>query len=521
VTLTDSRAIRWFAPLAVVAALLAVAGARASLAGAAPSQPRVSAQQLLAKVTHSKVDSLSGVVQTTSGLSLPSLPAQPNAGALTSLLSGTQTSAVSIDGVNRQRIDVLDPASQGRILHNQNDVLAWSSVTNKVIHTQLPALPSLPTSQVGGLVGTPQALAQQLMAAVDKNTLLSVGPATSVAGRPAQVLRLVPNSADSLIGQANVFVDSLTGMALRTTVAARGQAQPALDVAFKSLKLGTPAAGIFDSLTAVTGTQADAANTADAANGSGASGLAGLPAGGLLSNLPAGSVLSNVPVANLLGSLPVSSLPVSSLPVGSLTGGSLPTGNLLGNTVTGGLLNNMLGGLLGGLPAGVPDAILGALPGALSGNLIPAGAIPTGALPKGLIPQGGLQGVVPQGIVPNGVLKGVVPKGILPQDALPTSALPVGSLPDLSTLTNPQSALGMLGSGFTAVSELRGLVPAGADQQLQSMLSGSPTVSGAFGTGHLLVTQLLSMLVTKDGGVFAGPVTPQALLRTVSANGHD
>jgi hypothetical protein len=577
VTLTHSRAFRWFAPLAVVAVMLAVIGARASFAGAAPSVSRVSAHQLLAKVTHSHVSALSGVVQTTSDLATV-----PSTGKVTSMLTSKRTVALSVDGANRQRVEVLDPAAKGLIVHNQRDVLAWSSLTDKIIQTQLPALPSVSTGRVATLVGTPQALAQQLLAAVDKNTALSVGPVVSVAGRSTQVLQMMPKSADSLIKQVNVFVDMATGMAMRTTVLARGSAKPALDVVFSSLKLGSPASSIFDlgGLTGAAGANGNGAangangkgangkgangkgangkgangkgaangagkrakGAAPAANGAadapGASDAAGAPAANGApaapgtnhvasakgapqagngadgasgangaSDAPGANDAAGAPGTNPLPSLPA--LPITNLPLGNLLG-ALPTGSLLGHNMLTGDLTNMLGGLTGALPAGVPGAILAALPT----NLVPAGVIPSGALPKGIVPQG----IVPQGIVP----QGIVPNGAASKGTAPAGALPVDALPAVSSLTNVQSVLGGLtGTGFGAVSEIQGMLPAGTNEQLQALLSGSPSVTGAFGTGRMLVTQLLTVLVTNSGGVFAGAVDPQALLQTVSANGHD
>lgn len=52
--------------------------------------------------------------------------------------------------------------------------------------------------------------------------------------------------------------------------------------------------------------------------------------------------------------------------------------------------------------------------------------------------------------------------------------------------------------------------PQGADQ-LTAMLAMLPKVSGSWGSGHLLAGKLFSVLVTDDGRVLAGAVTPSAL----------
>ena len=50
-----------------------------------------------------------------------------------------------------------------------------------------------------------------------------------------------------------------------------------------------------------------------------------------------------------------------------------------------------------------------------------------------------------------------------------------------------------------------------------AMLKAFPRVSGAWGSGHLLRTALLSAVLTDDGRVAVGAVPPQLLFHALSA----
>lgn len=76
----------------------------------------------------------------------------------------------------------------------------------------------------------------------------------------------------------------------------------------------------------------------------------------------------------------------------------------------------------------------------------------------------------------------------------------------------------LIGKGWTTIAELKlptGALTAGGKKndaaQLQSALGILPKVSGSWGSGHLLSGSLFSALLTDDGRVFVGAVTPEAL----------
>jgi outer membrane lipoprotein-sorting protein len=75
------------------------------------------------------------------------------------------------------------------------------------------------------------------------------------------------------------------------------------------------------------------------------------------------------------------------------------------------------------------------------------------------------------------------------------------------------------GKGWTSVIEaqLPKQSSGGKDSaQLQGVINSLPKVSGSWGSGHLLAGSLFSVLVTDDGRVFAGAVTPETLYKAAA-----
>jgi hypothetical protein len=51
--------------------------------------------------------------------------------------------------------------------------------------------------------------------------------------------------------------------------------------------------------------------------------------------------------------------------------------------------------------------------------------------------------------------------------------------------------------------------------EMQSILENAPTVTGPAGSGHLITTALVNVLVLDDGRIAIGAVTPEALQAAV------
>lgn len=86
-----------------------------------------------------------------------------------------------------------------------------------------------------------------------------------------------------------------------------------------------------------------------------------------------------------------------------------------------------------------------------------------------------------------------------------------GSAPDDSGLTS-------VGSGWTTVVVTRTDTPAAENEQAAGLLQALPEVSGAWGSGNLLTSRLFSVLLTDDGRLLAGMVSPERLYE-VAATG--
>jgi hypothetical protein len=94
-------------------------------------------------------------------------------------------------------------------------------------------------------IPTPEDLAVRLLAAVDSSTQVTVGPDVEVAGRTAYHLVLEPRTEGTLVGRVAIAVDGETGLPLRVSVTARGQAEPAFQSGFTRLSLATPDDSLF------------------------------------------------------------------------------------------------------------------------------------------------------------------------------------------------------------------------------------------------------------------------------------
>ena len=243
--------VRALVPLSVVAVIAGGAALAPSLASATPDLPAVSAQQLLAKIADSKVDAFSGTMSLSTDLGLPQLPDLSGTANPFSLLSGTHTLEVAANGPEQQRIALLDQLSEYDVIHNGAKYWTYDSETNTVEegtaadHTDAKAAkPHAAEKSYPEL--TPQAAAQQLLAHLSPTTEVSVGTPRTVAGRSAYLLVLTPKQSGSLIGQAEISVDSATGTPLGVALYPVGSSTALFDVTFTSVSLTAPDASRFE-----------------------------------------------------------------------------------------------------------------------------------------------------------------------------------------------------------------------------------------------------------------------------------
>ena len=265
--------LRWAPAVVAVVAVAGVAVAVPAVANASVSLPGKTPAQVLALVASSRVTALSGTVDETSDLGLPSLPSGAGAPASTStglaadltLLTGNNSLRIYVDGPKKVRVQDLESLAERDLIRNGTDVWVYDSQNNSVQHATLPAAnkhflhpggskpnvstPNVPTPAptTNPADLTPEGLATKLIAQLQPTSTVTVSPdAVRVAGRAAYQLVLTPRATDTLLGSVSVAVDAQTGLPLRVQLDARGQKTPALSIGFSSLDLSTPAASLFD-----------------------------------------------------------------------------------------------------------------------------------------------------------------------------------------------------------------------------------------------------------------------------------
>lgn len=247
---------RWTpAVIAVVAVAAAAVGVPLAASASSPLAPKT-AKQLIAMIAASKVTSLSGTIEQTSDLGLPSIPStgsssssSTSAGSIMELLTGTHTAKIYLDGATKQRVQVLDSSAERDIYRNGSTVWVYDSKKHTAVETTLPSrmhrLPAgtRPSTRLG--VFSPKDAATGLLAALKSDSTLSVGGNLGVAGRSAYDLVLKPNDSDTLLGSVSIAVDSQTGLPLRVDVNARGASAPAIRIGFTQLSLSKPSTSVF------------------------------------------------------------------------------------------------------------------------------------------------------------------------------------------------------------------------------------------------------------------------------------
>jgi outer membrane lipoprotein-sorting protein len=251
-------ALRWIVPPAVLVVALVAGGAgRVLTADAAPALPPRTAAQLLVDLQTAKPAGFSGTVVQKSDLGLPELPSlggtgRSNSSDLSSLTSGSHTLRVWYGAQDKQRVALLGQLGESDVIRNGKDYWTWSSTKNTATHGTLPAdhkagrkagHPAAPTPTA--LPSTPQAAADQALAAISATTVVSTDGTATVAGRSAYELVLAPKDKTSKIRDVRLAIDSERKIPLRVRVYARGGTTPAIEVGFTEITFKQPAAAQF------------------------------------------------------------------------------------------------------------------------------------------------------------------------------------------------------------------------------------------------------------------------------------
>lgn len=262
------KAVRYIVPVAVAGVAAATIGLVPALASSGdPDLPKITAQELIEKIAASDTQQLSGTVKISTDLGIPSLgglagsfipdgagdkgsaSADPQT-KLTELASGTHTLRVAADGPDKQRVSILDNASEYSLIHNGDQVWAYDSKSNAVYHAKDKA----GRDKAGrgeekaapeGVPTTPKALAEQALKAADGTTSVTVGGTAQVAGRDAYRLVIKPEQSGSTIGSITVAVDAENGTPLKFTLQPSSGGKAAIDAGFTSVDFKKPDASSF------------------------------------------------------------------------------------------------------------------------------------------------------------------------------------------------------------------------------------------------------------------------------------
>lgn len=519
-----SRRARWAVPAGAVAAVgVVVAGSVLTTASAAPSLPARTPAQLIAAIAASKSapSAFSGVIVTNSALGLPDLPGESSGMPISSLLTGSATIDVwyaspaqlrlalpvslgetdlRVDGaqawlwdsqtntathilpsagaaglrlaVPRAAAGMVSPArARARLKSSSSSNSAWSSGPSskvasssrawKVARSSSGASSSRAyqsTLHIHLAAPTPQQVAQRLLAAVGPTTTVGVQSNVTIAGQPAYQLTLAPKNPGSLVGRVSIAVDASNYLPLRVQVFARGAASPAYQIGFTSISFARPAASNF-TFTPPPGARVRTIR---------------VPGGPPLGSMPAigPQVTLRVPRGKVvrLGSLPKGGMWVGVKAV------KLPRGAMRHPHIV--------------LPKNMSKIERQHLLTALRANLARAQRLHPGAFS---LHGSGWSGYAP----PPSRKFGWYAYAPLSGDTFPGG---------------PASAARVIGTGWLSVAVLpaAGLTGA-AGGEAGALLRAATPVHGSWGSGRLLRTSLLSVLITSDGKVLIGAVTPSVL----------
>ena len=306
-------------------------------------------------------------------------------------------------------------------------------------------------------VTTPQEAAKRFLAAVGPTTTVRVADNVTVAGRAAYQLELAPKSTQSLIGRVDIAVDAATSLPLRVQVFARGAASPAYSVGFTALSFARPDPSNFTFTP------------------------------------PPGAKVRTV-------RLPAGHGPFAGPRHMAGPGQAVPPHQRLR-----------------GRPRAVPCK-----PQGPQIHQVPKGCVPK--LPDGVQMTGPLtpgqqkklarrMGLTPaqfRKLIHGG--RGAPPFGVVPPEQLRGCPSGWSAYSPATGLTDPGPCTRRtFGSSWTTVVTF----PPGVGQRSVGpfglLLRAAKPVHGSWGSGRLLTTILLSVLITSDGTVLAGAVTPDTL----------
>lgn len=210
------------------------AGARSD-----PALPPVSAEDLVASVLTAKTPAFGGTVTVDNGLGLPALPGMSEFAPLTQ--PGT-TFRVWSDGQGHGRLALPSRNREQVLIEDGTTLWRYDSsarTATALEHGAAPARQRLPVTD-------PAQTARELVGAVRKSSTVTVDGTGYVAGRPVYQLVLTPAPTErTLLREVRVAVDLVLRVPLQLTVLTNGSPNPALQIGFSDLNVGTQDPALF------------------------------------------------------------------------------------------------------------------------------------------------------------------------------------------------------------------------------------------------------------------------------------
>ena len=152
-------------------------------------------------------------------------------------------------GPDRPASSLLGTQGESDIIRNGADTWTWNSKSG----TAQPfkgnagdaAKAGGPAAVPSEIPKTPQEAADLALKAIDPTTQVSIGNSAKIAGRDAYELILRPRDTASLIGQVRLAIDAQEHLPLRVQILAKGNSNPAFEVAFTQVSFARPDDGQF------------------------------------------------------------------------------------------------------------------------------------------------------------------------------------------------------------------------------------------------------------------------------------
>jgi hypothetical protein len=427
---------------------------------------------------------------------------------MTNPLAGTTTVNIWYRDPHHIRIAEPAPLGESDLRLDGTKLWLWNSKSQTATHVLLPARlphvspgavpaprvvpgpPTLPGPRAS--FASPAATARQLLAAAGPSTSFRVGPNASVAGRAAYQLVIAPKGRGSLVSQILIAIDASSHQPLRVQVFARGSANPAFQLGFTALTFGAPAASNF-TFSPPSGAKVKTVTVPATPFGAdkGLAGLGALGAAGL------GGEAS--PAGISIGSTSGSTAYSSTLHV-SLSGPQAAPAPL-----SAAVARQLKASMIAHLPKSMTGAQRREAVRSIERSIQPGAQTTWSSAMSAASPPAGLPAGAPK-VVGSGWTS------VLATPANPAVWATVQHLLTAKTVavtggfqpqTKTPTAVG-IAPGST--------MPAGpALAVLRAALRATTPVHGSWGSGRLLRTTLLTVLITSKGQVLAGAVTPSVL----------